>query len=559
MVILLLILNSCSKPSTPTDLSFDVTDKTYNQSCSYLYFLLGNRAELYHEPEQALAAYQKALECAPETEYLETKIPLMLIRSGKVEEAISSLEEKIAQTPDQRGLVILLANLYSQQQDINKAIELYDTILQKNPDDLAILLRVGLLYFEKKQYGLAKKSFQHILDLDSANYNGHLYLAHTYRVQNEIKLAQQHYSEALRINWSTTLAYEISEFYYKNFMFEQALKTYEQILNYDQSEEQAFFYKIHILSELEQYEEALSELQRRKNYSNFPENLDLNMSSILIDMGEKEKGIAKLKQMVHQYSSSNAAQTLALIYFEEKDYNSADHWAALVNPNSEIYEQALMLRLQMFVEQELYSQAITLLTSHIDNYDPAPAMFGMLASLYINNEQYEDAEITYRASLDLFPGDSDISYEFALFLDRQNRINEALAIMELVLEADPENADALNFIGYTWADNSINLEKALEYTIKASQLKPNNGYIRDSVGWCYYRLNNFSQAVIILEEAVNLAPDDPHIQEHLGDAYLANKQLKDAYKAYLKSHKLHQDEDKKERVQKKIDDLQAQL
>ncbi len=552
------MLNSCSKPSTPPS-SFDVTDITYSHSCSYLYFLLGNRAELYNDPQQALVAYQKALECSPDTEYLETKIPLMLIRSGLIDEAIITLEGKLTQVPEQKGLIILLANLYSQQQNIDKAISLYNTALQQSPNDLSIILRLGLLYFENEQYSLAKKTFQKILNIDSDDYNANLYLAHTYRALQDKKLAQQHYTKALRINWSIALAYELAEFYYKNKMFEHALQTYEQILNYDQGEEQAFFYKIHILSELKQFDKALSQLQNRKSYSNFPENLDLNISSVLIDMGNKEKGIAKLEQMVDQYSSGNAAQTLALIYHEDKDYQQAERWAAQVAPGTEIYEQALMLRMQMFVEQELYEQAINLLTTHIDNYEPVPAMFGMLASLYINNDQYEKAEATYRNSLELFPGDSEISYEFALFLDKQKRIDEALAIMGFVLEAEPENADALNFIGYTWADNYINLDKALEYTQKASELKPNNGYIRDSVGWCYYRLKNFSQAVKVLEEAVKLAPEDPHILEHLGDAYLANNQPQNAYNIYLTSYKLHQDEVKKERVKQKIADLKTQL
>ena len=558
MIFLLLIMSSCNKPSPPLSSSLDLTDNTYSQSCSYLYFLLGNRAELYNDPEQALVAYEKALDCAPNAEYLETKIPLMLIRSGQIEEAITSLEKKLAQSPDQKGLVILLANLYSQQNHISEAIKLYDTALQQSPDDLAILLRLGLLYFANEQYELAKKSFLRILELDANNYNGNLYLAHTYRVQNNIRSAQQHYIEALRINWSTTLAYELAEFYYKNGMFEHAQETYEQILNFDQSEEQAFFCKIHILSELKEFDKALAELQRRKSYSNFPENLDLNVSSILIDMGKREEGIAKLEQMVQKYHSANAAQTLALIYLDNKDYKLAEHWATQIKPDSEIYEQIVMVRLQILVEQELYAQAIKLLTIHIEDYEPTPAMFGMLASLYINNDQYEKAEITYLESLDLFPGNSQISYEFALFLDKQKRIDEALSIMNVVLEADPKNADALNFIGYTWADNSINLEKALEYTKRASQLKPHNGYILDSVGWCYYRLKKFPQAVTILEEAVDLAPGDPHIQEHLGDAYRANNQLTNAYKAYLKAHEDHLDDDKKERVKKKIDDLKAQ-
>ena len=104
-------------------------------------------------------------------------------------------------------------------------------------------------------------------------------------------------------------------------------------------------------------------------------------------------------------------------------------------------------------------------------------------------------------------------------------------MMEKVLELQPDHAEALNYIGYTWADKNMHLEKALEYIFKANELKPDNGFIIDSLGWAYYRLGDFQQAVRELERSVELMPDDPHIFDHLGDVYRSLKKFPEAIKA----------------------------
>ena len=77
----------------------------------------------------------------------------------------------------------------------------------------------------------------------------------------------------------------------------------------------------------------------------------------------------------------------------------------------------------------------------------------------------------------------------------------------------------LNFLGYSYLEQKINLNKALEMIKKAVKLRPRDGYIIDSLGWGYYRLNRYAEAVLELERAVLYRPQDPIINDHLGDAY----------------------------------------
>lgn len=87
------------------------------------------------------------------------------------------------------------------------------------------------------------------------------------------------------------------------------------------------------------------------------------------------------------------------------------------------------------------------------------------------------------------------------------------------LERDPNDAFTLNYLGYWYADTNRNLDKAIAYIQRAVEIRPSSGFFADSLGWVYYRLDDYDQAVIWLEKAIQLEPLDAVITEHLGDVY----------------------------------------
>jgi len=87
------------------------------------------------------------------------------------------------------------------------------------------------------------------------------------------------------------------------------------------------------------------------------------------------------------------------------------------------------------------------------------------------------------------------------------------------LKLSPDNYQVLNYLGYSWVDQGVNLDQGLEMIRKAVSLRPKDGYIIDSLGWAYYRLGRFEEAAAELEKAIVLSPSDPTINDHLGDAY----------------------------------------
>jgi len=156
------------------------------------------------------------------------------------------------------------------------------------------------------------------------------------------------------------------------------------------------------------------------------------------------------------------------------------------------------------------------------------------------------------SGIERVPGNTDLHYMLGVILDKTNRFEESIRQMEKVLEIDPQNADALNFIGYTYAERGVNLDEAEKLILQAMDLKPDNGYIIDSLGWVHFRQNKLASALKHLKRALELMPDDPNILEHLGDVYLKTGQAGEALDFYRRAIKISPDS---LILKKKIDEL----
>lgn len=139
------------------------------------------------------------------------------------------------------------------------------------------------------------------------------------------------------------------------------------------------------------------------------------------------------------------------------------------------------------------------------------------------HEKFSDAAAVYQRAIDRIEKPSRIHwnlfYRQGIAYERTKDWPKAEAAFKKSLELLPNQPSVLNYLGYSWIDMNINLKEGLEMIRKAVSLRPNDGYMVDSLGWAFYRLNRFEEAVVQLERAVELRPGDPTINDHLGDAY----------------------------------------
>ncbi len=182
-----------------------------------------------------------------------------------------------------------------------------------------------------------------------------------------------------------------------------------------------------------------------------------------------------------------------------------------------------------------------------------PQYYVLLAGLYVNSKETGAANEILTKGIELYPDNVSLLFAYGLLLEQEKKQDEAIASMEKVVALQPDHVEALNYLGYTWAENNVHLEKALEYIRKALSLKPDNGFILDSLGWVYFRMGELEKARVEMEHAIALESGDPNIYEHLGDIYLASGQKEKARNAWRKAKELFKEEEKKEKMQQKID------
>ena len=146
-----------------------------------------------------------------------------------------------------------------------------------------------------------------------------------------------------------------------------------------------------------------------------------------------------------------------------------------------------------------------------------------LADLLRGKEKYSDAVQAYDTAImrirNLEERHWSVFFGRGIVLERTKQWPKAEVDMKKALELSPEQPHVLNYLGYSWIDQGLHLEEGMKMLQRATELRPDDGAITDSVGWAFYRLGQYDKAVEWLERAAEQKGDDATIIEHLGDAY----------------------------------------
>lgn len=147
-----------------------------------------------------------------------------------------------------------------------------------------------------------------------------------------------------------------------------------------------------------------------------------------------------------------------------------------------------------------------------------------LGNIERGRKRFGDCGATYSQGIDVLPAGNDKAnsvwyYYRGICAERSKQWAKAEADMKKALELQPDQPHVLNYLGYSWIDQGVNLDEGMKMIKRAVEQRPDDGYIVDSLGWAYYRIGNYEEAVKNLERAIDLKPEDPTINDHLGDAY----------------------------------------
>jgi tetratricopeptide (TPR) repeat protein len=239
-------------------------------------------------------------------------------------------------------------------------------------------------------------------------------------------------------------------------------------------------------------------------------------------------------------------EDLALVYLQLALYLQPNHPLALLSL-ADLYESvkkpqmAIKVYERMPASSPLKRNAQIQLATNLDAADRSDEAIKILkgvtaeapkdieAIMALGNiergrKKFSDCAGTYTQAIDANPGVTDkntwVTYYYrGICEERSKQWNKAEVDMRKALELQPEQPHVLNYLGYSWIDQGINLDEGMKMIKRAVDQRPDDGYIVDSLGWAFYRIGNFEDAVKNLERAIDLKPEDPTINDHLGDAY----------------------------------------
>ena len=181
-----------------------------------------------------------------------------------------------------------------------------------------------------------------------------------------------------------------------------------------------------------------------------------------------------------------------------------------------------------------------------------------LGNIQRGRKEFAECADTYAKAIDTIanPDKSNwvVFYFRGICYERSHQWPSAEADMKKALELFPEQPLVLNYLGYSWVDQGVHLDDGMDMIRRAVEQRPDDGYIVDSLGWAYFRIGNYDEAVKNLERAVELKPDDPTINDHLGDAYWRVGRTLEAHYQWSQAKDLGPDKEDLPKIEAKIKD-----
>jgi tetratricopeptide (TPR) repeat protein len=267
--------------------------------------------------------------------------------------------------------------------------------------------------------------------------------------------------------------------------------------------------------------------------------------SPLIDSAQA--GAAEALYGIGATLTRRGGEDLALVYLQLALYLQPNHSLALLSL-ADLYESvkkpamAIKVYERMPANSPLKRNAQIQLATNLDAADRSDEAIKILkevttedskdieAIMALGNiergrKKFGDCATTYSRAIDVMPASAAdknawVTYYYrGICEERSKQWSKAEADMRKALDIQPEQPHVLNYLGYSWIDQGINLDEGMKMIKRAVDQRPDDGYIVDSLGWAYYRIGNYEDAVKNLERAIDLKPEDPTINDHLGDAY----------------------------------------
>lgn len=521
-----------------------ITEKDPKDADSWL--MLGRLNTASHNTPDAIAAYKKALELEPDNSDALTGLAMVYSEAGNTQEAADLLRRAADKDPNPRSLAAL-ANAYEQMKDyalaaetlrraldrsegnvdlkrayaddlvrsdqLDAALKIFDELVAADPKDAQSELRISQIYRQKRDFTKAREAADKAKQIDSGNieirYNDVSLLEAQGRLPEAIAVLKQILESTAHTTYEPPqkamrieLLERLAFLYRENEQWAPAVDAFRQIATLDP--EAAGRAEASIV---DTYRTA-------KDFTKAQQEADAALRKYPDDRSLKATHASLLADMGKTDQAIAETKTL----FNGK--NDRETWLSL----AQIYEKAK--------NWNEMAKALDEAEKLAHSKDEKENIYFMRGAMYERMKKYDEAEQTFRK----------------------------------VLEMNPENSSAMNYLGYMLADRSVRLPEAHDLIKKALDQEPNNGAYLDSMGWVFFRENKLPEAEESLRRAVQFMSSDPTVHDHLGDVYFHQGKIREAIAQWQNSLKDYEasaptdvDQSDIAKIQKKLEGAKVRL
>lgn len=476
-----------------------VLDKWPNHAAAQL--LMGRVLFEGQKITRARAALKSAIRLKPRDPDAYLVLTQLWLDQGKPDEAVKVVEELSSALPGEPIGYKRLGMALAERQDNARAEKLLNKAVERDPGDAEAWVTLGQIYESSGRLQKGEDAYGRALERDPENRDVLLAAGRLALRQDAPQRARAYFEQLLSFSKDPELAVKVAFSYLAMRQMASAVEVLDGARS-TAGEPRLHFYAGLVHERMHAWAKAADAYaQVKEEAGDLFHEARLHRANCLSSLGRH-------------------AQALELY---KKGMDDRPDYGALVPAYARGLERANQPK-----EAEL-----VLAKSLAEK--PTPESFEALAGLYERQGRLADAIALLTDALRKRPRDELLLYALGTVYERKGEVQKSLEKMRAVLDVNPDNANAMNFIGYTLADRGMDYDEAEKLLTRALELKPDTAAYLDSLGWMFYRRGETSKAIDTLERAAEVSPGEPTIEEHLGDAYAKGARPSDAAARYRRA------------------------
>jgi tetratricopeptide (TPR) repeat protein len=463
--------------------------------------------------------------------FVHKKYAVALIRIGEFEPAakvLSQLDQKLKGLDE--SVTLILAGVYAGLEKTAEAQKTYRQILAKNPKQEDACIFLGKSLALEKKWNEARSHLQACQSRHPKNGIFTYYLGKMSVEQGRIPEALKFFEESHRREPSSTqTTAALGILYEQKEQFDKSIKIYKEHLALSPNDVSILSRMVQVLFMKEKFEEVIPYAEKLVDLDPEDLNIKVRLGILYTDSKEYDKAVSVFKEILqHAPQSDKILYYLGAIHQEQKKFETAIDYFTQIPATSGLYQDSSFQTATMLShlaqvdffqdEQNLKTgeKFVTFTQKKLSEFPDLKVELSVLLAGYF--EAIEDDQKAIEVLKAVATEKNFVlqhQYYLAGLYEKVSDFEASTAMIMEMIEKDPKNAHAWNFIGYSMLERGVEPAEALPYIEKAVQLSPDDGYIRDSLGWYYFKIGRKKEALKELTLAFKKVPDDVVIAKHL--------------------------------------------